>query len=176
MPFTLIHGIIGYLVARSFSKDPKLLALGFTAGVLPDLDGLPLLWGNISLFQEWHHGILHSPFTGMVLGLIFVLILAYFFKSQKKEFPAKLAFAIFVLAFTAHPVTDIFSSDWEINFGFPFTEWNLSSTILGIPDFPIAVNPFPLLIYTYNDLIISLATLFGFAGLVWKDRKKRKGL
>ena len=165
MPFTLFHGIIGYLSAIPFTKDPKIRFLAFAAGILPDLDGLPVLYNN-ELYHQIHHAWFHPPIYGIFFGLLFVTLAFLYYKKYNLPFQYLKTFGIFFLAFSLHPLTDIISSNWAINIFYPFGTLYLSTTILGIPNPGIGF----LWDYSLNQLLISLTAVLVFA-VYWIRRK-----
>lgn len=170
MPFTLVHGFIAYIASVFLTKDVRWRRLAFIAGIVPDLDGISLLWLDVNLFREWHHGWLHAPFTGVALGLLAAIVLYVYYSKKKERVNFGFVWMIFALGFILHPVTDVISSDWEINFGFPFMEWNVSNVILGIPDHHL-VEHAGVVAYSRNDAILtSLTTIFLLALYFWNRK------
>ena len=92
-------------------RDRSLVAW---AGVLPDLDGLSVLWG-VDAFGRWHHVLTHSLVaalvtTGLVLGV-----------ARDRARTAALAF----LAFHLHLGADLMGSGtgWSIAYLYPLSDW-----------------------------------------------------
>jgi hypothetical protein len=157
MPFTLIHGLIGYLSAVPFTKNPRIRLLAFGAGMLADLDGLPLLFDH-ALYLSTHHELFHSPIWGLLFGLLIVTTVYAYYTYRKKTLPYWKSLGLFFMAFTLHPLTDALSSDWPMNFLAPIGQFYVSNISLGIPDAPIGL-PSNLFVYTFNDLWITIATI-----------------
>lgn len=116
MPFTLVHGLVSYFVVCFFTKDKKLRALGFAAGMLPDLDGVPVLF-DLELFYRVHHELFHPPIYGILLAVPAAMILGRFFEVN----PLK-SFAVFAFSFALHPVTDVLFTDWPVRLLWPFSQ------------------------------------------------------
>ncbi|WP_227356750.1 metal-dependent hydrolase [Haladaptatus salinisoli] len=69
LPAVLTHGVVGYALVRTLTDEPP--ALGFLAGVLPDID---LYFGRHWRFPLVHRGAVHTPL--FVLGCCAALYLA----------------------------------------------------------------------------------------------------
>ena len=133
MPFTLIHGLISYFFAVSITKDKRLWVLGFIAGVLPDLDGLPILF-DLDLFYAIHHELFHEPIYGILLAIPIALIL-----KRKFAINEKMAFTVFSIGLILHPITDVLFTNWPVKLLWPLSNEQFSfqtlinySTILSI--------------------------------------------
>ncbi len=113
MPFTLVHGVISFFVLSFFTKDRRLWLLAFIAGMLPDIDGFPILW-DMELFYAIHHELLHPLIYGIVLGIPAALLLNYFFKIDKAK-----SLLVFATAFMLHPVFDVFFTNWPVKLFWP---------------------------------------------------------
>jgi hypothetical protein len=59
LPNPLTHLLWGYLISHKLTKDPRLVLLGLTVSVLPDIDIL-IPW-------TLHRGFLHTPIFGLVV-------------------------------------------------------------------------------------------------------------
>ncbi len=116
MPFTLIHGLLSYFLVCFFTKDKRLRFLGFAAGTLPDLDGIPILF-DMELFYAIHHELFHPPIYGIILAIPVALVLGHFFKMDKVK-----TFAVFAASFILHPLTDVLFTNWPVKLLWPFSE------------------------------------------------------
>jgi len=124
MPFTLIHGLIAFLIVSFFTKNQKLRLLAFVFGMLPDLDGIGLFF-DMNLYYEFHHELFHAPVYGIILGIIFALILDKFFKLDKIK-----VFAVVSFSFISHSVVDVFFTAWPVRLFWPFYSQNISFPFL----------------------------------------------
>ncbi|MBU2476701.1 metal-dependent hydrolase [Candidatus Micrarchaeota archaeon] len=124
MPFTLIHGLIAFLIVSVFTKNPKLRLLAFVFGMLPDLDGIGLFF-DLNLYYEFHHELFHQPAYGIILGVIFALILSERFKLDKLK-----SFTVISFSFILHSVTDVFFTAWPVKLFWPFSSQNFSYPFL----------------------------------------------
>ncbi|PIN98376.1 MAG: hypothetical protein COT90_04495 [Candidatus Diapherotrites archaeon CG10_big_fil_rev_8_21_14_0_10_31_34] len=115
MAFTLIHGLISFLIVSRFTKNEKLRLIAFIAGMLPDLDGIALFW-DINLYYEFHHELFHAPVYGIIFGAIFALILNKYFKLDKIK-----VFLVFSFSFIFHSITDLFTTFWPVKMFWPFS-------------------------------------------------------
>jgi len=115
MAFTLIHELISFLIVSRFTKNEKLRGLAFIAGMLPDLDGLPLLF-DLSLYYQIHHELFHAPIYGIIFGIIFALILNKYLKMDKLK-----TFLVFGFSFIFHSVIDLFTTSWPVKMLWPFS-------------------------------------------------------
>lgn len=112
----LIHGETSWLMAQSLSarRDRALVAL---AGVVPDVDGLSLLFGE-EAYGRWHHVLTH----GFVAAVGFSTLLMLVAKQRARVWA--LAFA----AFHVHLLCDLAGSgpNWPIVYGWPFSPTELA--------------------------------------------------
>jgi inner membrane protein len=86
------------------------------AGVLPDLDGISVLWG-VDAFGRWHHVLSHN-----LLAAVVTASLAFGFARDRLR-TAALAF----LAFHVHLLADLMGSGtgWTVSYFYPFSDWYL---------------------------------------------------
>ncbi|MBL8955965.1 MAG: metal-dependent hydrolase [Myxococcaceae bacterium] len=144
----IVHGELSWLLAQRLAARRD-RALVVAAGVLPDLDGLTLLWGE-EAYGRWHHVLTH----GFVAALAVSLSLAAFARERLA------VFALCVAAFHLHLACDLAGSGpgWPIHYLWPFSlhetmwagQWNLASW--------------------QNTLIGLIATLSCLACALWKGR------
>ena len=116
MAFTLIHGLISFLIVSRFTKNKGLRKLAFIAGMLPDLDGIPLLF-DLSLYYQIHHEWFHQPIYGIILGIPIALILNKYFKLDKTK-----VFLVFAFSFIFHSITDLVTTSWPVKMFWPFSQ------------------------------------------------------
>jgi len=124
LPFTLIHGLIAFLIVALFTKDKRLLALAFWAGMMPDLDGLPILF-NLDLYYAIHHELLHPLIYGVIFGVLF----AFFLKRAAKMDFGK-SFVVFASSYMLHPLTDVIFTNWPVKLFWPLSQEQHSWPIL----------------------------------------------
>ena len=124
MPITPIHGLLSFSLAGFFTKNRNLLLLAFIAGMLPDLDGIGLLF-NLSMFYAFHHELLHAPVYGLVFAVPAGLVMRKIFK----ESFAKSAL-VFAASFISHPLIDIFFTAWPVKLLWPFSSEQFSCPVL----------------------------------------------
>ena len=127
MTATTTHFIINYLIGKR-AKVSKILimALAF-GGIAPDLDVIPLLF-SYDLYLQIHRAWFHSPFVGIIFGLVFVLILHLLMRNRK--IPYFHAFLFFILGFWLHLLWD-FISIGSMNILSPFGEFWIGMDLLG---------------------------------------------
>jgi hypothetical protein len=132
----LVHGMIAWLIAIFILKDVNDRRLAIIAGVIPDIDGIFVLFNN-ELFLKYHHTLGHS----FVYGVLITIVAAGLAKDKKK-----VGLAAF-LAFSLHLFSDYIGSDWAI---FPFYPVsNIDITIASyLPNFMIyfIINPIAFII------------------------------
>lgn len=115
MPFTLIHGALAFFFVSFFTKDKRLWILAFCAGMLPDIDGVFILFDR-QLFYSLHHEILHPLIWAPALGLAIAFVASHFLKMDFKG-----SLAVFAFSFALHPVVDVFFTDWQVPLLSPFS-------------------------------------------------------
>ena len=108
------------------TRDKRLWALAFVAGMLPDLDGIPILF-DMDLYYAIHHELFHPPIYGILLGIIAAFALYRFFRMPKLP-----TFFAVAAGFILHPVFDIFFTNWGVKMLWPFSdEKHLFSYFIG---------------------------------------------
>jgi hypothetical protein len=65
----LNHLLIAWLIANAFPLDLRARRLCLIAGVIPDIDGIPILFDD-DLFQAVHHTFGHTLLFGILLSLV----------------------------------------------------------------------------------------------------------
>jgi hypothetical protein len=109
------HAFIGWWVANVEPLTRRDRFVLFLAGVLPDLDGLPRLWGDYDLYVTYHHVLCHN-LLGCVIWTAVVAAVA-----RRRLVCATLAF----LSWHVHLACDYFGSGagdgsvWVLPYLFP---------------------------------------------------------
>ena len=110
--------IIYYLTNKKFNiiKYWKIPLIFIILSNLPDIDLLPMLWGNMDLANSWHHIYTHTIGFSIIVSLLFFLVL------QKDRI--KISIIVFLLIFS-HIILDFLTIDSRYPFGvmlfWPFT-------------------------------------------------------
>jgi len=99
----LNHALIAWMIANSFDVDVRTRRFCLLAGVIPDIDGIPILFDE-QLFQAVHHTFGHTLLFGVLVALVLALFL------EKK----RLGFSVILLGFAAHLGADIIGSNWPV--------------------------------------------------------------
>lgn len=115
MPFTLIHGFIGYLAIALFTKDRKLRWLGLLGGLVPDIDAIPFIY-SIDLYLQIHK-TLHPVVFGLAFGIVLAFASERFFRVNRIW-----AGAAFMAGFFLHLAADLIFTDWPIKLFWPFSQ------------------------------------------------------
>lgn len=167
MPFTLIHGIIAYLFARKFSKNKNIRRLAFIGGLTPDIDGYPILFGDFAAYRKIHHEWLHPPFYGIIFGIAFSLIFCFYCRKKKIKFNFLHGVIALFAGHFLHSLVDIITSDWAINFLYPFANlyvgdiFNLQNYFLmNSLDLLISITAIALLFCSYKKDKSTFVELF----------------
>jgi membrane-bound metal-dependent hydrolase YbcI (DUF457 family) len=112
----LNHLLIAWMIANAFPLDVRTRRFCLIAGVIPDIDGIPILFDQ-SLFLAVHHTFGHM----LIFGILLSLVLALFLKRKI------LGFSVMVLAFAAHLGADIIGSSWGVPVFAPLLNESYSS-------------------------------------------------
>jgi hypothetical protein len=106
------HGLIGWLIAQPL-PERRDRVLVTAAAVLPDLDGLPILWG-LGAYDRFHHTFGHNLFAGLAVTL------ACFLLGRSRRRAAALAAA----SYHSHIVGDLLGSGagWPIPYFWPLSD------------------------------------------------------
>ena len=123
MPFTLAHGLISYFIVCAFTKNKNYKMLAFVSGMLPDLDGIPILY-DMDLYYKIHHELFHPPIYGILLAVPGAIILNKYFQMNKTK-----AFLVFAASFILHPITDVLFTNWPVKLLWPFSQEQYSYPI-----------------------------------------------
>ncbi len=118
------HSLLGLIYYYIFNKGYNLfrhwkevLIYLFFAN-LPDIDFIPLLWGDIDLANNWHHTYTHT------LGFAIICsCLAYLFRKKER---LKFSLIVFLLVYT-HIIVDCLTYDTRDPYGvrifWPFSDF-----------------------------------------------------
>lgn len=99
----LNHALIAWMIANSLDVDVRTRRFCLLAGVIPDLDGIPILFDE-QMFLAVHHTFGHTLLFGVLVSLVLALFL------EKK----RLGFSVILLGFVAHLGADIIGSNWPV--------------------------------------------------------------
>ena len=113
----LVHGLIAWLLAILLMKNLNDRRLICIVGVIPDIDGIYILY-NMDLYYKYHHTWGHS----YLFGLAVIMFLLIFAKERKKYM--SVAFG----AFSLHLIADYFGSDWKVYLLYPLSKYGLTSS------------------------------------------------
>lgn len=111
---SVIHPLLSYVVSAIFTGNPRLRLASFVGGIVPDLDGIALLFDK-ELYYKYHREILHPPLSGLALS-----ILLFYLYERKSPLERRGTAAFFMLGFVVHAVSDVLTTNWPINFLAPF--------------------------------------------------------
>lgn len=129
----IVHAELSWLPTFRLAqrRDRWLVTL---AGVLPDLDGLTLLFGE-EAYGKWHHVVTHGVFAAVLVTVALTAL------ARERVKVAALGFAMFHL----HLLCDLAGSGpgWPITYFWPVShrelswsgQWNLASwqnTVIGL--------------------------------------------
>jgi hypothetical protein len=142
------HLLIAWIIAHIFFLDYRERRLCLIAGVIPDIDGVFILFSQ-DLFIKLHHTLGHWLIFGIPLAFLF----SVFSKKKLKSFGA------YSLAFSFHLIADIMGSDWSVYPFGPFSEIGYSAyPTLSVESIFYVINPTVFIIV----LVISLFILFKY--------------
>lgn len=120
----VVHAGVGWLIGAALPRR-KDRVVACVAAVIPDLDGLTLLFGE-DLYAEWHHKVTH--------GFAFALVVTLAAHTIARSWKTTLAAA---LAYHSHVACDLAGSGpgWPILYGWPLDDvawlpswqWDLAS-------------------------------------------------
>jgi len=105
------HAGIGWILAEAGQGDRRFRQVVFLSSVLPDLDGISILFG-IEAYGNYHDRITHSVPLAIIVSLIgAVLCRNYRFRTV----------VLTQLGFISHILGDYYLSGWPIVLWFPFS-------------------------------------------------------
>jgi membrane-bound metal-dependent hydrolase YbcI (DUF457 family) len=104
------HAGVGWILAETGRGDRRLRQVVFLSSLLPDVDGLSLLFG-LAAYGTYHDRITHSiPFSILVSAIGVALC---------RRFRLRVV-VLTQIAFLSHVLGDYFLSGWPIALWFPF--------------------------------------------------------
>lgn len=110
----IVHGMVAWLVAVLFAKQVNDRRLITIAGVVPDIDGIFILFDRAA-YHELHHTFGHSILFG-----ILVAIIAYALAKDRIK-----AFAGAIAAFSLHVISDVAVTNWSVAVLSPLSDYRL---------------------------------------------------
>ena len=127
----LNHLLIAWMIANVFDIDIRTRRFCLVAGLIPDIDGFPILYSE-ELYWTYHHTFAHTLIFGVIVAVVFTFFL------EKK----KLGLSIIMLCFAAHLAADIIGTNWGVPVFAPFLATSFSISPY-LPDTAIygIVNP-----------------------------------
>ena len=115
----IVHGMLAWLIAVMFSKNVNDRRLIVIAGVIPDIDGVFILFDQAA-YNTYHHTFGHSFVFGIMVALV---------ASGLSSDRIRVGIAA-ICAFGVHLLSDIFGSNWAVKPLCPISEF-----AVGNPDF-----------------------------------------
>ncbi len=112
----LHHLLIAWLIANLIETDTRTRRLALIAGVIPDIDGVAVLFDQ-GMFVAYHHTFAHT----LVFGIAVSVILASFVHRRM------LGFIIIFGCFSAHLGADIIGT-WGVPVFMPFISTSFSTS------------------------------------------------
>lgn len=140
MPFTLTHGLISYLPVTLLTKEKKLWLIAIISGMLPDLDGIPILYDR-ALYYRVHHELFHPPVYGVLLGVIAVYAFEHFFKMKKLP-----VFSVTAFSFSLHAIADVVFTNWYVKLLWPISSYKFT--------YPVLLDYSPHLVFVVYSLLV----------------------
>ncbi len=131
-PFT--HWLMALLISVALGLHQKYgpfaVATLVAASLAPDLDGLPILWGQ-KYFYQYHRVLFHSLGSGLLLGL--AISIAVYLLTPLKNFWLVLLLSLFGVLI--HLGVDTLSS-WKIPLLYPISSQRYSMDLVWFIDLP----------------------------------------
>ena len=116
--YVFAHAGIGWILAEAGHGDRRFRQAVFLASLIPDIDGLSLLFGY-QAYGNYHDRITHSiPF-----GVIVMMFAAIYCRKYRLK-----AMAFAALAYMSHLIGDFFLSGWPIALWYPFGRVEIESS------------------------------------------------
>jgi membrane-bound metal-dependent hydrolase YbcI (DUF457 family) len=139
----ITHGALAWLLALIILKNVNDRRMVVIAGVLPDIDGIFVLF-NEELFQEYHHTFGHY----LVFGILLSITVGLMGNDKKKVF---IAFGAFLL----HLIADIIGA-WSVQPFYPVYNQSFSADMIISFDIIQSIIH-PAINITLITLVISIA-------------------
>ncbi|MHC4942423.1 MAG: metal-dependent hydrolase [Planctomycetota bacterium] len=138
MPSIITHGVVAAVASRAYSKNEnysRILKLSLLCSILPDADVVAFKLGIPYYHYFGHRGFFHSPFFGLLVGLVTALL---FFRSEGLFSKRWWLIALYFFLLTAsHGILDAFTNGGlGIALLIPFDD-----TRIFMPWQPIVVSP-----------------------------------
>lgn len=113
----ITHLEISWALANTIDGPPKRRLMIMAAGVVADLDGATILFGQ-DAYQKYHHGITHNFLFGALLALGLTVL---FDRSMK-------AAILIYLTYLTHLGSDLIGTIWEMKILYPFSDLQIESS------------------------------------------------
>jgi inner membrane protein len=138
VPSIITHGVVAAVASRAYSKNEnysRILKLSLLCSILPDADVVAFKLGIPYYHYFGHRGFFHSPFFGLLVGLVTALL---FFRSEGLFSKRWWLIALYFFLLTAsHGILDAFTNGGlGIALLIPFDD-----TRIFMPWQPIVVSP-----------------------------------
>jgi membrane-bound metal-dependent hydrolase YbcI (DUF457 family) len=112
----IAHAGLGWALAEAGKGDSRFRQVVFLSAILPDLDGLSLIFG-LQAYATYHHFFTHSiPFA-----ILFPLVGAAICRGQRMK-----TFAFALIGCASHLVSDYFLTGWSMALWYPFSATMIS--------------------------------------------------
>lgn len=146
----ITHAAIGWLIAQPLPKRRDRILVTM-AGLIPDIDGLPILW-SLDSYGRFHHTFSHN----LLACVIGTLLLGLWAKSKFKT-------TLFCfLSLNIHCLCDLLGSGygWPLWYFWPLSNWNFS-----LP------SPFQWELASWQNMLITVICLIAIG---WVGVKKKR--
>ena len=121
-----VHFLISYLISSLLTKNALLRRLAAIGGVIPDLDGIFILFDH-DLYARYHHILFHPLMGGMLLGTFTVAVFWIYEKGRNIQNPGfGKYFIFFFVGLLLHDFADIIGTDWQIPLLYPASSMEFS--------------------------------------------------
>ena len=126
----ITHLLFAYITAALVTKDVRYRRLICVLGILPDLDGIWILF-DTELYQRYHHVLLHSLPAGILISVSLTLLWILYhnrvrpLKDVEPILPKK-AFLFGMIGFIVHITADIIGTNWPVYWLYPLSGHGLS--------------------------------------------------
>lgn len=119
-----LFGLIGYYIFNTKYNILRYWKLAFFYiffANLPDIDFLPVVWGNLEMANCWHHTYTHTLGFSILSALLVYLVCV----GLKRKDGLKISVIVFILVFL-HIIVDYFTVDSRYPYGVMLW-WPISS-------------------------------------------------
>ncbi|MDP7093253.1 MAG: zinc finger HIT domain-containing protein [Gammaproteobacteria bacterium] len=114
----ITHLEFGWALANTIDGPPKRRLMIMAAGLVADLDGMTILFGQ-EAYQVYHHSVTHNFVFGALLALGLTLL---FDRSVK-------AALLIYLSYLVHLGCDLVGTIWEMKILVPFSQLQIESPV-----------------------------------------------